>query len=129
MSAADCLTHHRYYMAPISALWLFTAASITELPRAALGTDWSHARALIHNEPQLFIASAVLGFGVNLCTFLVIKTTNSVTLKVLGTARNAGLVLFSAMWYHETITRLEALGYCISLLAFAAYNVYAIRGV
>ena len=48
---------------------------------------------------------------------------------MLGTARNAGLVLFSAMWYHETITRLEALGYCISLLAFAAYNVYAIRGV
>lgn len=116
-------------MAPVSALWLCSAAMLMELPKAALPAHRPHALALIHSEPQLFIASAVLGFGVNLCTFLVIKTTNSVTLKVLGTARNAGLVLFSAMWYHETITRLEALGYCISLLAFAAYNVYAIRGV
>ena len=105
----------QYYMAPISALWLFSAAAVTELPRLSLPSKWHRA--------------AALGFGVNLCTFLVIKATNAVTLKVLGTARNAGLVLFSAFWYHETISQLEATGYAVSLLAFAAYNYFKVRGL
>ena len=67
-------------MAPVSALWLCSAAMLMELPKAALPAHRPHALALIHSEPQLFIASAVLGFGVHLGTFLVIKTTNSVTL-------------------------------------------------
>ena len=40
----------------------------------------------------LFAACMILGFGVNLMSFLVIKYTNAVTLKVIGTARSAGLV-------------------------------------
>lgn len=119
----------QYYMAPVSALWLFSAAAMTELPRARLPSNWAHAAALVRAEPWLFASSAALGFGVNLCTFLVIKCTNSVTLKVLGTTRNAGLVLFSAVWYQEHITRLEGVGYCISLLAFGAYNYYKIKGL
>ena len=62
------------------------------------------------------------------CTFLVIKTTNSVTLKVLGTARNAGLVLVSAWLYDEKISAMQGAGYAISLLAFAAYNYFKITG-
>ena len=49
--------------------------------------------------------------------------------QVLGTARNAGLVLFSSFWYHEHISELEALGYAVSLLAFGAYNYLKIRGL
>ena len=75
-------------MSPISAMWLFSAAGVSELPRALE----KNALAIPQREPFLFILSAALGFAVNIATFLVIKTTNSVTLKVLGTARNAGLV-------------------------------------
>lgn len=89
---------------------------------------WEQAVSVVHAEPWLFLSSAALGFGVNLCTFLVIKSTNSVTLKVLGTARNAGLVLLSAWLYNERITSLESFGYAISLAAFAAYNVFKMRG-
>ena len=42
-----------------------------------------------------FALSAGLGFAVNLASFVVIQRTSSVLLKTLGTARNAGLVLFS----------------------------------
>jgi len=119
----------QYYMAPVSALWLFSAAAVTELPRARLPHNWRHAISLITGEPLLFVSSAVLGLGVNLCTFLVIKSTNSVTLKVLGTARNAGLVLFSALFYDERITLLEGVGYGISLLAFFGYNYFKIKGL
>ena len=111
-------------MAPISALWLFSAAMASEMPRAVLPANWEHIRQVVTAEPMLFLASAALGFGVNICTFLVIKTTNSVTLKVLGTARNAGLVLASAWLYDENISAMEASGYALSLVAFAAYNYF-----
>lgn len=70
-------------MSPISALWLFGAAGVSELPRAL----HKHALDIPLSAPGLFVLSAALGFAVNIATFLVIKTANSVTLKVLGTAR------------------------------------------
>ena len=141
----------QYFLAPISALWLFSAAGCTELPKAMDAyshlhgnPDWHwHRRhgsgsssgstvinleAPLH-EPWLFCLSAVVGFLVNIATFLVIKATNSVTLKVLGTARNAGLVLVSSWLYKEAITPLEGWGYAISLLFFAAYNYCKIYGM
>jgi hypothetical protein len=119
----------QYFIAPISALWLFSASAIMELPRAMEPINWRRAVATLHADPMLFLSSAALGFGVNICTFLVIKSTNSVTLKVLGTARNAGLVLVASWMYNEHITRLEATGYGISLLAFGAYNYYKLYGL
>ena len=74
--------------------------------------------------PRLLRACGVVWGG----QFLVIKTTNSVTLKVLGTARNAGLVLLSAWLYHEQISRLEAGGYLVCLAAFGYYNYAKLTG-
>ena len=98
-------------------------AAAVELPRALRS---KHAWDVVRGEPALFFSSAALGFAVNIATFLVIKSTNSVTLKVLGTARNAGLVLVSSWLYSESITTLEAVGYLISLSAFGAYNYFKI---
>ena len=115
----------QYWMAPISALWLFGAAAILELPRmlrkGALEVPAAH--------PLLFCAAASLGFLVNISSFLVIKEVGSVALKVLGTARNAGLVLFSALVMGEATTPLEIGGYAIALLGFAAFNYAKIAGL
>ena len=113
----------QFFMAPVSALWLCGASALVELPRALRSR---HAWSVVADEPLLFLTSAALGFAVNIATFLVIKSTNSVTLKVLGTARNAGLVLVSSWLYDESITRLEAAGYMLSLGAFGAYNYFKI---
>ena len=80
-------------------------------------------------HPWLFMLSATLGIAVNFCTFLVIKATSSVTLKVLGTARNAGLVLWSACMLSEKVTPLELAGYSLSLVAFAAYNYFKLKNI
>ena len=114
----------QFWMSPISALWLFSAAAVSEVPRALR----HHALYIPASAPGLFVLSAALGFGVNIATFLVIKTTNSVTLKVLGTARNACLVLVSAYWYAEEITPLEGAGYVLSLICFGFYNYAKISG-
>ena len=45
-------------------------------------------------------------------------------LKLMGTARNAGLVLFSAIFLGETITTTQTVGYAICLFFFGLYNYY-----
>ena len=44
---------------------------------------------MVGEQPQLFALSFILGFLVNVASFLVIKRTSSVMLKLMGTARNA----------------------------------------
>lgn len=67
--------------------------------------------------------------GINFITFLVIQMTSSVTLKVLGTARNAGLVVFSFVFLREVVTWLQGVGYTISLVAFGFYNYFKMSQV
>ena len=112
------------WLAPTSALWLFTASAVHELPKVLQKEAWR----VPLEYPLPFFASAVLGFAVSVCTFLVIKATNSVTLKVLGTARSAGLVVWSAMVLGERITPIELGGYTLSLCAFGAYNYFKMQG-
>ena len=44
--------------------------------------------------------------------------------KLLGTARNAGLVLISALALGEEVTLQQAAGYALCLIFFALYNYY-----
>ena len=111
------------WLAPTSALWLLVAALFVELPDAYR----THAWRIPFKNPGPFLATAVLGLSVGFCTFLVIKATNSVTLKVLGTARSAGLVVWSALVLGERVTALELTGYSLSLVAFTVYNVLKCR--
>jgi hypothetical protein len=69
-----------------------------------------------------FVGVCLLGFTVNVSGFCVIQTTGAVTLKVLGTARNAGLILFCWMFLGEVITATEGMGYLAALTAFIYYT-------
>ena len=59
-------------------------------------------------------------------TFLVIKLTNSVTLKVINTARNAAFVLVTVTLLGEEASTMQVLGYLVSLGAFSAYLYFKI---
>ena len=112
-----------YYMAPICTFWMWGLAAVLELP-AVLSRG--HLALLPQHAPT-FALAMVLGFAVNVASFLVIKRTSSVMLKLMGTARNAGLVLFSATFLGETITPTQAVGYAICLGFFGLYNYCARR--
>ena len=45
-------------------------------------------------------------------------------MQVLGTARNALLVLVSVYLYDEIVTGLQLFGYLLSLVFFGTYNYY-----
>jgi len=114
-----------YYMAPICAGWMFGLAAVLEVPRALE----KNAFSLVAPNAAAFATAVVLGFAVNIASFLVIQRTSSVMLKLLGTARNAGLVLFSAVFLGEEITPLQGFGYALSLAFFGLYNYYKIKGL
>ena len=99
---------------------MFGLATIIEMPSAFRDGKFS----LVAEQPQLFALSFILGFLVNVASFLVIKRTSSVMLKLMGTARNAGLVLFSAVFLGDEITATQAVGYAICLFFFGLYNYY-----
>jgi len=106
------------YLAPACCFWLFVGASYREIPeiieQGSLKIMWEH--------PFLFLAAAVMGFGVNALAYTAIKLASSLTLKVLGTVKNTLLVVIGMVFLSEVVTRVQALGYMISLAGFAWYN-------
>ena len=109
-----------YLMAPICAAWMWGLALFLEVPKLRASGDF----AKVAENGDVFLIAALLGFAVNVASFLVIKRTSSVMVKLLGTARNAGLVLLSALALGEEVTAQQALGYGICLAFFAAYNYF-----
>jgi len=107
-----------YLMAPICALWMWGVACVVEVPTAISRGDFR----VVAENADVFVIAAVLGFAVNVASFLVIKRTSSVMVKLLGTARNAGLVLVSALALGDEVTGQQAAGYALTLAFFGVYN-------
>jgi len=63
-----------------------------------------NAFAIMADAPVIFLAASTLGLGVNYLTYVVIQTTNSLTVNVLGTVRNIGIIFIGMISYGEIIT-------------------------
>jgi len=107
----------QYFFAPAAAAFLLVGALVTEAQQFRERDGLATMRA----HPLLFIASSLLGVVASMLTFIVIKLTNSVTLKVINTARNAAFVLYTVLIKGEPATTLQVFGYGVSLTAFSAY--------
>jgi hypothetical protein len=109
----------QYVLAPASAFWLFLASFIYEskamYEKNALGT--------ITSNIPIFIIASFMGIGVNYLSYLVIQSTSSLTMKILGTARNVMVIIIGVLFYAEVITLHEGLGYLIALVGFVGYNL------
>lgn len=111
------------FVTPAGFFWLQLGSFIYEYPEMQA----NGAFGLIASHHVLFGGACLLGFAVNIAGFCVIQTTGAVTLKVLGTARNAGLVVFCWLFLGETITALEGFGYVLALSAFSFYSFLQIE--
>jgi hypothetical protein len=119
----DCkfsVVESQYYMAPASLCALSLYGAYYEWGQ--IMTSGDYLKLLAH--PQWFVASGLLGIAVNFASFLVIQTTSALFVKMLVTARNAGLVLLSVFMFDEMVTAVQLSGYAVTLAAFACYNYH-----
>ena len=65
------------------------------------------ALELMRAKPLLYLAAAAMGFMVNALAYVVIQTANSLTLKVLGTVKNAMVVWIGVVFIGDEITGLQ----------------------
>eukprot|EP01062_Namystynia_karyoxenos_P035030 TRINITY_DN2566_c0_g1_i1.p1 TRINITY_DN2566_c0_g1~~TRINITY_DN2566_c0_g1_i1.p1 ORF type:complete len:448 (+),score=151.19 TRINITY_DN2566_c0_g1_i1:101-1345(+) len=107
-----------YVLAPPGAAALFLCAIPVEGAQVWARQSW----LAVADAPHLFLAAAFLGVGVNLCAFVVIQCTSSLTFKIIMTLRNIAIVVFSVVMFDEAVTQKEWVGYAVMLLGFAAYN-------
>lgn len=112
-----------YFTAPASALWMLILAAIVELPRF----EGMKALHTMRQHWYLFSGASMLGFLVNVTSFLVIQRTNVVMLKLLAISRNAMVVFSGIMLFDESVSSIQAVGYFISLTFFVIYNYLQLK--
>ncbi|KAL4439240.1 hypothetical protein ABPG77_004142 [Micractinium sp. CCAP 211/92] len=106
------------YLAPACTFWLALGSLALEF-RPMLE---SGAFGLMAERPLKFLAAAVMGFLVNSLAYIVIQSASSLTLKVLGTVKNALVVCLGIALLSEKVTLLQGVGYTISVGAFFVYQ-------
>ena len=112
------------YLAPACAAWLLAGSACMEL-----GTMRSEgAAALVAARPAAFAAAACMGFGVNSLAYAVIQLAGALTLKVIGTVKNAVVVGAGVGLYGESVSPLQGAGYALSLAGFGWYNHIKMKG-
>ena len=93
------------YLAPACTMWLVLGVAIVEWPAMAR----ENALGLIRDKPALYMAAAAMGFGVNALAYVVIQMASSLTLKVLGTSKNALIVWIGVAFIGDVITGLQVM--------------------
>lgn len=106
------------YLSPACFLWLSLGGALLEW-RSILD---SGGLSIAREHWPLFVSAACMGFVINLLAFATIKLASSLTLKVLGTVKNALLILAAMALYAEVVTALQAWGYVLSTIAFGVYT-------
>jgi Triose-phosphate Transporter family len=106
------------YLAPACCFWLGIGFYFIEL-RPMLASGYYQVVAA---QPWKFVFAAGMGFAVNAVAYIIIQTASSLSLKVLGTVKNAFVVWLGIFLLGDTITMLQATGYSISIAAFYWYQ-------
>ena len=91
------------HLAPACAMWLFLGVLAVEWPQMKR----EGALDLMRARPLLYLTAAAMGFLVNSLAYVVIQTANSLTLKVLGTVKNAMVVWIGVAFIGDLISGLQ----------------------
>jgi hypothetical protein len=106
------------YLAPACFFWLAFGSLVMEFRQMVA----SGAFEIVAAQPWKFVLAAGLGFAVNSIAYIIIQTASSLTLKVLGTVKNAFVVWLGIFLLGDSMTLLQGIGYSISIAAFYWYQ-------
>jgi drug/metabolite transporter (DMT)-like permease len=109
-----------YLTAPPAGLALFVGGALLE--GQAMIEAGHHFIPFEH--PTVFFFSAALGVGINFISFLVMRLTSALTMKILNTVRSIGLVIIGVVFYGEYHSPKQLFGYSVAIMGFAGYNLF-----
>lgn len=120
------LMEMQYHVAPPQFACLLLASAVFELWNAA---DRQKAVAAVVADPAPFALAGVLGLLLQVVGLMAVKAAGSVAVKLLGIARNAGLVLFEVFrgGGDRAPTHLQLAGYTASVGSFFVYTLVRLR--
>lgn len=95
------------YLAPACTFWLVLGSVWLEVPTILA----NGSLGVVALAPYKFLAAAAMGFTVNSLAYIVIQTASSLTLKVLGTVKNAVVVWAGIVFLQEKVTGLQVRGW------------------
>ena len=107
-----------YIMAPASLFFLVIGILVFE-SNALLEEN---GVGKITSNPLMYMLAAMLGFAVNFLTLGVIKSTSSLTFKVMGQVKNTVVIWLSVVLFGSDITSIQVVGYTIAMVGFAVYQ-------
>ncbi len=105
------------FLGPPTGLVLLAASAAFEWRAGLRGPGLAAAAA----HPARLAAALAMGFAVNATTAAAIAATSSLTFKVWGTAKNAGVVALGVLLEGDTVTREQLGGYALSVAGFWLY--------
>jgi drug/metabolite transporter (DMT)-like permease len=112
------------FMSPIAFTILVLACSMMESNAFEVMSAkmmMSSSTKIVSFEVTLFL-NCILAFLVNLSNFMVTKSTSPLTLQVLGNAKSVLAVVISVMLFHNPVSAIGMIGYCVSLLGIYLYS-------
>ena len=112
------------FMSPIAFTILVLACSMME----SNAFEVMSAKMMMSSSTNIvsfkvtLILNCTLAFLVNLSNFMVTKCTSPLTLQVLGNAKSVLAVVISVMLFHNPVSAIGMIGYCVSLLGIYLYS-------
>lgn len=107
-----------YMVAPIAGAFLTVAGAFYEFDELEAQID-----AVSENLP-LIIASSVVAFALNLCSYAYINATSALTTSVSGIAKDVVLIAVSGAFFGPPITWRQLLGFSIAVGGTLTYTKY-----
>merc|ERR1712228_12977 len=114
-----------YYYAPMT--FLSICIIVIPLELNDFMDAYDDNMEIINKYSFVFLLAGLLGFFVNVASFMVTKVTSGLYLKALNAFRNVCLVIACVAIFGDVVTGQQIVGYAVTLVGFGYYNYIKLK--
>jgi hypothetical protein len=123
VSLKRMLSAHGISLDPLSGLLFYAPVCFVTLFSLVLLTgEWRVALAAGHLPIGNLLANGALACGLNVATVFLLRKASATTLCVCGVLKDATIVVLSIPVFHNVITKIQVMGFAVTLTAVYFYN-------
>ena len=115
-----------YYYAPMT--FVSICIIVVPLEMGDFMDNYQTNLSIITSYFWVFLIAGLLGFFVNVASFMVTKVTSGLYLKALNAFRNVCLVIACVVVFGDVVTMQQSMGYVVTMIGFGYYNYIKLKG-